>query len=103
MGFLDEAKTYLRRILHDLGPQLDAGVPIVVLEDARKNYGETRYRAWGTIDGKPHMLAFSVSELRTGGKRVRAISLRPANEKEIANHGLQKKKRPGSGQSGMDR
>jgi FAD/FMN-containing dehydrogenase/Fe-S oxidoreductase len=31
-GMLDLAKTYLRRILHALGPQIDAGLPIVVLE-----------------------------------------------------------------------
>ncbi len=31
-GFLDEAKKYLQRILDDLGPHLDAGVPIVILE-----------------------------------------------------------------------
>jgi FAD/FMN-containing dehydrogenase/Fe-S oxidoreductase len=31
-GFLDEAKQYLQRILDDLGPQIDAGVPIVILE-----------------------------------------------------------------------
>ena len=29
---LDKAKQYLRRILQVLGPQIDAGVPIVVLE-----------------------------------------------------------------------
>jgi FAD/FMN-containing dehydrogenase/Fe-S oxidoreductase len=31
-GFLDEAKQYLLRILDSLGPQIDAGIPIVVLE-----------------------------------------------------------------------
>ena len=31
-GFLDKAKQYLRRILNALGPQIDAGIPIVVLE-----------------------------------------------------------------------
>jgi FAD/FMN-containing dehydrogenase/Fe-S oxidoreductase len=31
-GMLDEAKKYLSRILHALGPQIDAGLPIVVLE-----------------------------------------------------------------------
>src|SRR5262249_27394333 len=31
-GFLDEAKRYLQRILDDVGPELDAGVPIVILE-----------------------------------------------------------------------
>jgi FAD/FMN-containing dehydrogenase/Fe-S oxidoreductase len=31
-GMLDEAKNYLARILHALGPQIDAGLPVVVLE-----------------------------------------------------------------------
>ena len=31
-GLLDQAKAYLRRILHALGPAIDAGCPIVVLE-----------------------------------------------------------------------
>jgi Fe-S oxidoreductase len=31
-GLIDEAKQYLQRILHVLGPQIDAGRPIVVLE-----------------------------------------------------------------------
>jgi FAD/FMN-containing dehydrogenase/Fe-S oxidoreductase len=31
-GFLDKAKEYLQRIMTVLGPQIDAGIPIVVLE-----------------------------------------------------------------------
>jgi Fe-S oxidoreductase len=31
-GMLDKARQYLERILQDLGPQIDAGLPIVVLE-----------------------------------------------------------------------
>jgi Fe-S oxidoreductase len=31
-GMLDKAKQYLKRILEGLGPQIDAGLPIVVLE-----------------------------------------------------------------------
>ena len=31
-GFLDQAKRYLQRILSALAPQIDAGMPIVVLE-----------------------------------------------------------------------
>jgi uncharacterized protein len=63
-------------------------------EDTRKNYGEMRYRAFGFIGTKAHALAFTVSEDRkSGSKRVRAISLRPATEQEIKNHDLSKKKR----------
>jgi Fe-S oxidoreductase len=31
-GFLDLAKTYLHRVIEELGPEIDAGLPIVVLE-----------------------------------------------------------------------
>jgi FAD/FMN-containing dehydrogenase/Fe-S oxidoreductase len=31
-GLLDEAKRYLRRVLHALGPAIDAGHPVIVLE-----------------------------------------------------------------------
>ncbi len=31
-GFLDEARSYLRRILEEFGPQIDAGLPVVMLE-----------------------------------------------------------------------
>ena len=31
-GMLDRAKAYLQRVMDRLGPQIDAGVPIVVLE-----------------------------------------------------------------------
>ncbi|HVO87002.1 MAG TPA: FAD-linked oxidase C-terminal domain-containing protein [Casimicrobiaceae bacterium] len=33
-GFLDAAKRYLRRIIEQLGPEIDAGVPLIVLEPA---------------------------------------------------------------------
>jgi len=48
------------------------------LEDDRAEYGETRYRAWGKIDGAYYCLAFT----HRAGK-VRAISLRRAHAKEI--------------------
>ncbi len=31
-GFLDEARRYLRRVLTELAPQIDAGIPVVMLE-----------------------------------------------------------------------
>jgi uncharacterized DUF497 family protein len=47
-------------------------------EDQRFDYGEVRYRAWGTIDGKTCCLAYTMRE----GK-VRPISLRRARPKEM--------------------
>jgi uncharacterized protein len=68
--------------------------PVAIVEDTRKNYGGTRYRAFGFIGTKAHALAFTVAEDRkSGSKRVRAISLRPATEQEIKNYDLSKKTR----------
>jgi len=68
--------------------------PVVILQDTRRNYGETRYRAFGFVGSKAHALAFTVTEDRkSGDRRVRAISLRPATEQEIKNYDLSKKSR----------
>lgn len=54
---------------------------VVVLDDARHDYGEVRRRAFGTIDGALHCLAYT---LRDG--MVRPISLRRAHNKEYRRH-----------------
>jgi len=51
---------------------------LAFLEDDRNDYGETRYRAWGLIDGKAHCLVFT-----DRGGVLRAISLRRAHQKEM--------------------
>jgi uncharacterized DUF497 family protein len=48
-----------------------------VVVDNRFDYGEVRYRAFGRLNGSPHVLAFTVVE-----GRIRAISLRRAHQKE---------------------
>ena len=58
----------------------------LVREDDRLDYGETRYIAFGEIDDALHCLVFTFR-----GSRVRAISLRRANRKEIGRHGRQTK------------
>jgi uncharacterized protein len=50
---------------------------VAFIADDRNEYGETRYRAWGLIDGVPHCLAFTYRE-----GHLRAISLRRAHQKE---------------------
>lgn len=47
----------------------------------RRDYGETRYRAYGHLDGKPHCLVLTD---RDGV--LQAISLRRAHEKEMKRH-----------------
>lgn len=53
-----------------------------VQPDERRDYGEPRWAAYGILDGRLHMLAFTV---RNGA--MRAISLRRANAKEIRRYG----------------
>lgn len=45
--------------------------------DDRFDYGESRWIAYGELDGRLHVLAFTVRDAR-----VRAISLRKANDRE---------------------
>jgi uncharacterized DUF497 family protein len=54
----------------------------IIREDERFDYGETRYIAFGDIDDALHCLVFTFR-----GSKVRAISLRKANKKEIRRHG----------------
>jgi uncharacterized DUF497 family protein len=58
----------------------------LVLRDDRKNYGEERYRAYGTIKSRLHALVFTRRE-----GRIRVISLRKSNTREIANYASSKK------------
>lgn len=75
----DRAKDEINIAKH--GISLARAVDLEILtfiEDDRIHYGETRYRAWGIIDGKAHCLAFTD---RNG--TLRAISLRRAHKKEM--------------------
>lgn len=54
----------------------------VVMSDDRRDYGEPRWRAYGMIDGRMHMMAFTVRN-----DAVRVISLRKANAREIRRYG----------------
>lgn len=51
--------------------------PRVIVDD-RADYRETRYRAFGRVDGAGCCLVFTVRD-----NQVRAISLRRAHEKEM--------------------
>ena len=53
----------------------------VITIDDRKNYGEVSYRAFGTIDGRLHVLIFTARGAQTG-----VISLRRANDRESENY-----------------
>ena len=49
----------------------------VVIEDSRREYGETRFQAFGPIGGRLHSLIYT-----RRGDSVRVISLRKANARE---------------------
>lgn len=53
----------------------------VITIDDRKNYGEVRYRAFGVIDDRLHVLIFTAR-----GAQTRVISQRQANDRESENY-----------------
>ncbi len=53
-----------------------------VLEDNRNDYGERRFIAYGPIGNRLHCLVFTLR-----GERIRIISLRKANSREVKRHG----------------
>ncbi len=53
----------------------------LIIEDNRRDYGETRYRAMGLIGSRLHALMFAAR-----GEKVRVISLRKANRREVKNY-----------------
>lgn len=76
----DEAKRRRNRQVHRVdfpdAARLDLRTAIVE-PDLRQDYGEPRFVATGPIDGRLHVLVFT---MRDGGMRV--ISLRKANRRE---------------------
>jgi len=54
----------------------------VIIENVRVDYRETRYRAFGRINGSGYCLAFTLR-----GDAIRLISFRRAHEKEMARYG----------------
>jgi hypothetical protein len=53
-----------------------------VLVDDRRDYGEVRYRAMGLFKGRLHFVAFAIR-----AEKIRVISFRRANEKEVRRYG----------------
>lgn len=54
----------------------------IIIPDERKNYGETRYIAYGLIENRLHAMVFTK---RSGA--IRVISLRKANARERKKYG----------------
>jgi uncharacterized protein len=81
----DPGKDGINREKHGLSltraSEIDLRTAYVLVDD-RQDYGEPLWRAYGMLDGRLHMLAFTV---RDGV--IRAISLRRANVKEVRRYG----------------
>ncbi|MGH7814965.1 MAG: BrnT family toxin [Candidatus Binataceae bacterium] len=52
------------------------------IPDLRKDYGEARFLAFGPIGDRLHCVTFSVR-----GRKIRVISLRRANRREVEQYG----------------
>ncbi len=88
----DEEKRRANLAKHGLDFE-DAGVvfsrPVLIAEDARRDYGETRFKALGMIEDVVVYVAFTLR-----GEAVRIISMRPANRKERRAYAQAHQERP---------
>lgn len=50
----------------------------IIKQDTRKDYGEQRFQAYSVIDGRVYCLVYTIR-----GDRIRIISLRKANPREV--------------------
>ena len=81
----DGGKDWINRQKHGISLAAAAEMDFLtarVIPDNRRDYGEDRFRAYGWIGGRLHMLAFTMR-----GNVLRAISLRKANEREVNRYG----------------
>ena len=54
----------------------------LTLVDDRRDYGETRYRAFGQLDGCLHVVGYALR-----ANDIRVVSLRRANKREVKRYG----------------
>jgi uncharacterized protein len=78
-----ERNVALRGIPFDLAAIFEWDSALIV-EDARRDYGERRFQALGRIDGRLYMLVFTPRKSTT-----HVISLRKANEREVKRYEAQ--------------
>ena len=81
----DPDKDAINRRKHGLSLADAARIDIeaaYVVPDERRAYGEARLQAYGLLDGRLHVLAFTMR-----GDVLRAISLREANRREARRYG----------------
>jgi uncharacterized protein len=81
----DPTKDLINREKHGISLAAAAEIDLesaIVIEDRRLDYGETRFIAYGPINGRPHVLWFTMR-----GDVLRAIGLRRANRRERIRYG----------------
>jgi uncharacterized protein len=81
----DLAKDAANQAKHGMSLELANAIDLnaaAIGPDDRHDYGEPRFRAYGLIGGRLHMLVFTMR-----GAKVRAISLRKANKMEVRHYG----------------
>jgi uncharacterized protein len=81
----DPAKDRINQEKHGVSLAAAADIDLesaIVIEDRRFNYGETRFIAYGPIDGRLHVLWFTMRV-----NVLRAIGLRRANRRERIRYG----------------
>ncbi|MEX1147011.1 MAG: BrnT family toxin [Sphingomonadales bacterium] len=77
----DSAKNKINITKHGVSLELAVilfGGPHILIEDNRRDYGEARFWAFGKIQGREYVCVYAE---RTD--RVRVISLRKANRREV--------------------
>lgn len=80
----DETKRAANIAKHDIDFRTVEGFDwesALIVEDARFDYGETRYIALGRIGARLHVVVFTPR-----GDKVHLISLRKANKREVARY-----------------
>lgn len=78
----DPDKDAVNVVKHGISLARAADIEGMIVELDVRFTSETRYRGWGTIDGLPYCLAFTLR----GDNEVRAISLRRAHLTEYERH-----------------
>lgn len=73
-----------RQISFDAASRFKFEQALVYVDD-RRDYGEVRYVAIGPIDGRIHVLCFTETDAG-----IRVISLRKANDREVARYAKRK-------------
>jgi uncharacterized DUF497 family protein len=70
-----------RGLSFDRADEFDLPSATIQVDD-RKDYGETRLRAFGRLDGRMHVLVYTETE-----EGIHVISFRRANKREVRRYG----------------